>query len=107
MRCATPRHDARRGGGALLSAAMLAAASGATRAQTWPAFAGSPARVSIAPAAPGSIDVPRWILSTTDSGAPITLAGQAGVVASASRVYAVGSIGGGGSWYLICASGTT
>jgi outer membrane protein assembly factor BamB len=75
------------------------------RAQTWPAFAGSPSRVSVAPAAPGSIDDPRWILSVTDTGAPISFAGQAGVVANSTRVYGVGSIG--GQSHLIAAAAKT
>jgi len=77
------------------TAIVLAAVAGSlcapsVRAQAWPTYAGGVARVSTAPRAPASIASPRWVCSTDLSGNTIAFAGQAGVAATASRIYAIG-----------------
>ncbi len=89
-------------------AAALAALAGwatPTPAQPWTTYAGSNQRASTATRSPASITTARWVCSQDLAGNAITFAGQSGVVATSSRVFAIGKAV--GVWRLFAIDATS
>lgn len=71
---------------------MLAGGHSAAAQHAWTHFGATPARLSVASAAPGPITTPAWTRSTDEAGRAITFPGQSGVVCSADLAIVTGSV---------------
>jgi outer membrane protein assembly factor BamB len=92
------------GGQSLASALALIGLTPLAAAQSWPQYARSPDRLSLADSLPSSL-TPRWTCTQDPAASPISFAPQSGLVADRTRVFALGKVG--SQWKLFAISAET
>lgn len=91
--------------GLLVSLVCATATHASGPGESWGGFARAANRVSIVEGAQPDLALPAWTRATDAEGLQITFHGQAGVVASETRVFALGRVtppGQGPQWRLFC-----